>query len=253
MVADFDLLVIGGYYNGKRTMVHKFLLGVCKKDNFGGNDKFFAVTSVIHGFTRQQLESIHKKLEPYWQVTQTSKFGRASTSRAPDYIEWNKAVPDVWIEPKNSIVLQIKAADLSITNWYRTKYTFRFPRVMAVRYDKPWTDCCTLSEFEKCCPVSRLKYYQIKRAFNFPNSQDFSKPEKLTKRPATIEDIDNNESRSKRKKTKATESAVNGRAAVPKEEVMFSHKVKDDGDLSANSKFRCISLTMCARVWNSAS
>lgn len=149
MVADFDLLIIGGYYNEKRTTVHKFLLGAYKKDNFGEIGKFYAVTSVVHGLSKQQLDQIKKKLEPYWQPVRKN-----NTNRASDYIEWNKATPDVWIEPKNSIILQIKAADLAVTNTYRTRYTFRFPRVMAIRDDKPWSDCCSLSEFEKCCPVT---------------------------------------------------------------------------------------------------
>lgn len=154
LIVDFDLLIIGGYYNKKQTLVHKFLLGVYKKDNYNENGKFYAVTNVVHGLSMQQRESLHRKLEPYWQTVRSSRTGQSNTIRVPENIEWNKAVPDVWIDPKNSIILQIKAADLVTTNTYRTKHTFRFPRVMSIRDDKPWFDCCSLSEFEKCCPVS---------------------------------------------------------------------------------------------------
>lgn len=151
MIVDFDLLIIGGYYNEKRT-VHKFLLAVHKKDGDSETGKFYAVTSVVHGLSVQQRKDIQKKLEPYWQAVGSNKIGRSNTSR--DFIEWNKAVPAVWIEPQNSIILQIKASDMVLTNTYRTSHTFRFPRVIAVRDDKPWSDCCSFSEFEKFCSVS---------------------------------------------------------------------------------------------------
>lgn len=152
MIVDFDLLIIGGYYNEKRTAISSFLLGVYKKDNDSENGKFYAVTTVHHGLSVQQRKGIQKKLEPYWQTVRSGKIAPSAAGR--DYIEWNKAVPDVWIEPKNSSILQIKASDLVETNTFRTSHTFRFPRVMAVRDDKPWSECCSLNEFEKFCSVS---------------------------------------------------------------------------------------------------
>lgn len=148
MIVDFDLLIIGGYYSEKRTTVHRFLLGVHKKGGDGENGKFYAVASVVHGFSREQRKMVQNKLEPYWQPVRDSKIaGRGC-------IEWNNAAPNVWIEPKNSIILQIKASDVVVTKTYRTSHSFRFPRVMEIRDDKPWSECCTLSEFEKYCTVS---------------------------------------------------------------------------------------------------
>lgn len=164
MISDFDLLIVGGYYNSTRTAVNNFLLGVYNKNsNDDGNGVFYAVTSVINGLSDQQLKSIQAKLEPYWNKVQSSKIGRSTISVSPECIEWNNAVPDAWIEPKKSIILQIKGSELVETKTFRTSHSFRFPRVMAVREDKIWSDCCTLSEFEKFCSVSIVALLTVQR------------------------------------------------------------------------------------------
>lgn len=155
MITDFDLLIIGGYCIPKTLdsgtkEVHKFLLGVYKKDTDSQSGKFYAVCRVANRLTGQERERVLQKLEPYWQTV------RPGNAAYRDCIEWNKAVPHVSIEPKHSIVLQIKASDIYATNTYRTSHTFRFPRIMVVRDDKPWTDCCSLNEFEKFCSVNIL-------------------------------------------------------------------------------------------------
>lgn len=153
MITDFDLLIIGGYCKPKALdsgtkEVHKFLLGVHKKDSESESGKFYALCKVANRLTGQERERVLQKLEPYWQTVRPGS--------AAHRIEWNKAIPHVFIEPKHSIVLQIKASDLYATNTYRTSHTFRFPRVKAVRDDKPWFDCCSLNEFEKFCLVRIL-------------------------------------------------------------------------------------------------
>lgn len=59
------------------------------------------------------------------------------------------SMPDIWIDPKKSITFEVKASELSQTNSFATKYTLRFPRIVSVRWDKNWYDCCTLDEFNK--------------------------------------------------------------------------------------------------------
>lgn len=54
--------------------------------------------------------------------------------------------PDKYIDPKKSIILQVKASEITSTKEYDSKYTLRFPRVVKVRLDKPWEDAMTLKE-----------------------------------------------------------------------------------------------------------
>lgn len=50
-------------------------------------------------------------------------------------------------DPKNSVVLQIRASDVLTTGSMGFPYTLRFPRVEAIRWDKPPEDCLSVDEF----------------------------------------------------------------------------------------------------------
>ena len=52
--------------------------------------------------------------------------------------------PDVYIrDPSKSVVLEIRAGELQVSDQYPTMYTLRFPRVLKVRYDKGWDEAFT--------------------------------------------------------------------------------------------------------------
>jgi DNA ligase-4 len=46
----------------------------------------------------------------------------------------------------SSKILQIKAAQITVTDKYKSGYTLRFPRVMKIRTDKNWDMCMTIQE-----------------------------------------------------------------------------------------------------------
>lgn len=147
LISDFDLLIIGGYYNDKQTALNSFLLGVLKKGVTEFDpDVFQAVCKIRNGFNRTQFREICNRLEPYKH--------RVNNRECPNGIEWANANPDFWFDPKHSIVLQIKASELVETTTYRTSHSFRFPRVMEIRWDKAWYDTCSLNEFQTFCSVS---------------------------------------------------------------------------------------------------
>jgi DNA ligase-4 len=54
--------------------------------------------------------------------------------------------PDKWIDPKDSIIVQVKAVEIVSTDKYKTGCTLRFPRLEKFRDDKPWHQCMKLSE-----------------------------------------------------------------------------------------------------------
>lgn len=58
-------------------------------------------------------------------------------------------------------LFEVRAAGLSETSRFRTKYTLQFPRVERIRDDKIWHDCCTLKEFEDLYSVG-WHYFSIK-------------------------------------------------------------------------------------------
>ena len=57
--------------------------------------------------------------------------------------------PDVYIrDPSKSVVLEIRAGELQVSDQYPTMYTLRFPRVLKVRYDKGWDEAFTETELK---------------------------------------------------------------------------------------------------------
>lgn len=135
------------------------MLGVFKKnDNDGDNGVFHAVCTVRNGFSRAQFREICNQLDPFWNKVDKPKKIRQLVGGA-SCIKWNRAQPDVWIEPKHSIVLQIKGSELTETGTFQTSHTIRFARVIAIRRDKPWYDTCTLNEFQRFCSVSFPNFF----------------------------------------------------------------------------------------------
>jgi DNA ligase-4 len=94
-----------GYYaSGRRLggVVSHFLLGVAVKEP-GQQDPtgFRSFCRVGSGYSDKDLFSLLQKLQPHFRkggVPARLKFGRER--------------PDVWIEPKNSVVVQVKAAEI---------------------------------------------------------------------------------------------------------------------------------------------
>lgn len=149
MISDFDLLIVGGYYNDNRTAVDSFLLAVFKKTSpESDSGVFYSVCKIRNGLSRKQFTEILNELQPYRHEIKNRG------QQCPPEIEWANPQPDFWIEPKKSIIVQIKASELTETTRYRTSHSFRFPRVMEIRRDKMWYDTCTLNEFQTFCSVS---------------------------------------------------------------------------------------------------
>lgn len=168
IASDLDLLILGGFWNGSRTSVHKFVLGVHDRsdtiiDNITDTTnaatvagRFHACTNVWSGLSVTDLATLNEQLRPHWRPVG----GKAAPD---DRVRFGDTVPDVWIEPSASVVLQVRAAELVPSRSFATRYSLRFPRVEAVRTDKPWHDCCTLREFEELCSVSVFFFYTFKQ------------------------------------------------------------------------------------------
>ncbi|XP_055551463.1 DNA ligase 4 [Wyeomyia smithii] len=153
LVTDFDLLIIGGYHNFKKTFVNTFLVGVLEKRPATDDEQpvFLAVTKVAMGLSNDQLKQLNASLQPHWREVQSRKEGRSTIYEEPPSMRWGQTAPSVWLPPKHSIVLQLKGSELVRSGSYGTAYTIRFPRVMAIRSDKGYLDVCTKEEFDQLC------------------------------------------------------------------------------------------------------
>lgn len=158
LISDFDLIIIGGYYNDKKTAVDSFLMAVLKKSFETESDKFFSVCRIRNGLKRSQFAEILGKIRPFQHEVRKND-PNLQREAALAGLELGNAIPDFWIDPKKiGIVLQMKASEMTETTTYRTSHSFRFPRVIEIRWDKMWYDACTLGEFTKFCSVCLIKF-----------------------------------------------------------------------------------------------
>lgn len=95
------------------------------------------------GYTRKELFDFNRKLADHW-VTFEKKTPPAWLELAPGL----KQRPDAYIDPQNSTILQVKAAEITDSEQFRTGCTLRFPRVEKIRTDKPWYECMTTAELD---------------------------------------------------------------------------------------------------------
>lgn len=144
LMDELDLLILGGYFGeGKRGgLISHFLLGVSSYDN-DENPVFYSFTKVGSGYSYQELYELLLKLNSYWKIYD-KKNPPSNIILASGY----KEKPDVWIEPENSAILQVKAAEITQSDRFKTGCSLRFPRVEKIRYDKSWKQCLTFTELE---------------------------------------------------------------------------------------------------------
>ena len=68
-------------------------------------------------------------------------------------LNWKPAMaerPDVYVSDlKQSVLLEVKATEILVSEQYPLKCSLRFPRIVKIRYDKPPEEAMTKSDLEK--------------------------------------------------------------------------------------------------------
>ncbi|KAK9318464.1 ATP dependent DNA ligase domain-containing protein [Lipomyces starkeyi] len=147
---NLDCLIIGGYYGqGKRgEILASFLCGL-RVDNEQDPDappKFWSFCRVGGGFTAAEYGTIRHLTDGQWQKWDSRRPPLQYMELAGDKNE--KEMPDVWILPEKSVVLEVKAASVvPESEQYRTNVTLRFPRFRRIRQDKNYLTALSLKEF----------------------------------------------------------------------------------------------------------
>ncbi|XP_062971961.1 DNA ligase 4 [Elgaria multicarinata webbii] len=139
LMDELDLLVVGGYWGkGLRGgMMSHFLCAVAETPAPGKNPSVFhSICRVGSGYTMKELYDLGLKLAKYWKPYRKRD--------PPCNILCGTEKPEVYIEPCNSVIIQIKAAEIVSSDMYKTDCTLRFPRIEKIREDKEWHECMTL-------------------------------------------------------------------------------------------------------------
>jgi len=198
LVEEFDCVIIGGSYQNSHTKDYllKYQVGAVEKLE-DGSFNVYAIGEINHGLSRENRKILNKKLLPFMRDYNNEK----EIEFEKGQVFFGKSRPDVFILPHKSTVLQIKASELARSSDFYTNYTFRFPRISKVRYDKFWDDSVTLKEYTEF----------FKRDNNKGDRQVF----KINKRSAHKDDI---VSPTKKRKLPSSRSAVE----------LFCHDSQDD-------------------------
>ncbi|XP_076038794.1 DNA ligase 4-like [Oratosquilla oratoria] len=140
LVPELDLLIVGAYYGSgrKKGVLSHFLLAVAVPvDEPGAKpSQFHSICRIGSGYTVAELNNLLAKLNSNIQ------------SHQPRGVIVSREKPDVWINPANSCIVQVRAAEIVKSELYQTGVTLRFPRVEKVRYDKPWYDALTTTQLK---------------------------------------------------------------------------------------------------------
>lgn len=159
-----DVLVIGGIYGkGSRGewvarhanpgftacgAVTSFLVGLADAiDPTTNRTRWLTFATVGGGYSDKDLAELDKLLGDKWHHVDSA----IDRSRycGPDVLHCksSKVVPDVWIEPEQSVVLEVKAAEMvPADNVFAAGLTLRYGRAVRLRTDKSWRDAATYRE-----------------------------------------------------------------------------------------------------------
>lgn len=165
-----DLLILGGLYGSgarKGATISHFLLGVQKSPGV-----YWSVARVGSGYSDAELRTLQTMLQNYWRP-----YNPANPPKGIELANSGiKDVPNVWIEPKYSRVLEVLAAQITPSDKYRAGYTLRFPRVKRVRLDKVADQVTTVDEL-----LEMVSHYESRAARTKLTATKEPKPKKAAK------------------------------------------------------------------------
>ena len=160
MADTLDLIVLGGYYGTKYGMRHvsHFLLGVWDNTTsdtpLSSSAKFHTFTKVGTGYSEEELKEIQQQLDTKWITL--------PVGTVPPWLDdWKPAageLPNLYIHPKDSLVLEVFGYSFTETKKFKVGQTLRFPRCHRIRLDKSIGDATDLSQLRSIMAASHTKY-----------------------------------------------------------------------------------------------
>lgn len=187
---SLDCVVIGGYYgSGSRGgNLSSFLCGLRVGENeiaSGANpEKCKSFFKVGGGFKADDYAEIRHHTEGKWKKWDARNPPTEYMALAGDE---KLEKPDVWIRPKDSVVVSVKAASITGSRSFAVGLTLRFPRFRRLRMDRSWDTA--LSEDEFVALQLRVKAEQESRDMKVENRK--RRPTKRAKRELVIAGVDN--------------------------------------------------------------
>ncbi|RHZ76968.1 hypothetical protein Glove_187g70 [Diversispora epigaea] len=136
---NLDLLVIGADYGkGKRANTFGSFMCALRDNNSPDNKpRFLSFCRFGTGFSMKEGQDISNLIKDWTNFDQ---------NKVPEWIVLGRDKPHVIIHPEKSVVVQVKAAEITPTIMFAAGYTLRFPRYERIREDKDWKSSTTFEE-----------------------------------------------------------------------------------------------------------
>ncbi|KIX08569.1 uncharacterized protein Z518_03225 [Rhinocladiella mackenziei CBS 650.93] len=167
---SLDCLIIGGFYgSGHRGgSLSSFLCGLRAGQGPPHSQNQSQSQSESQGQTASQSQGPSKKFISFFRVgggMTANDYAAIRHETDGKWIDWDpkrpptkyiglgsptnmaKERPDVWIKPEDSLVVEVKAAQVTASDDYGCGMTLRFPRFKRLRRDKNWETALSLEEF----------------------------------------------------------------------------------------------------------
>ncbi|SPO02926.1 probable DNA ligase [Cephalotrichum gorgonifer] len=148
---SLDCVIIGGYYgSGSRGgRLSSFLCGLRVGENEiatgASPEKCKSFFKVGGGFKAEDYAEIRHHTEGKW----TKWDVRSPPTEYMSLAGGEKLErPDVWIRPRDSVVVSVKAASVTESRSFAAGVTLRFPRFRRLRLDRSWDSALSEDEFE---------------------------------------------------------------------------------------------------------
>lgn len=155
-------------------MLSHFLCAVADVPSPGEKPTVFhTLCRIGSGYTMKELYDLGLKLAKHWKVY--------NRNNPPAAILCGTEKPEVYIEPRNSVIIQVKAAEIVSSEMYKTNCTLRFPRIERIREDKEWYQCMTLAELSQF--RSRASGKLASRHLHIQEDQPEKKKHKFVAKP----------------------------------------------------------------------
>nr|Q7Z7W5.1 RecName: Full=DNA ligase 4; AltName: Full=DNA ligase IV; AltName: Full=Polydeoxyribonucleotide synthase [ATP] 4 [Coprinopsis cinerea]BAC76766.1 DNA ligase IV [Coprinopsis cinerea]BAD93669.1 DNA ligase IV [Coprinopsis cinerea] len=138
-----DVLVVAGNYgSGKRGGGVSTLICAVMDDRRPDSDdepKYSSFVRIGTGLSFADYVWVRSKPWKVWDPKNPPEFLQTAKKGQEDK-------GDVYLEPEDSFILKVKAAEITPSDQYHMGFTMRFPRALAIRDDLSIADCMTATE-----------------------------------------------------------------------------------------------------------
>ncbi|ODV93410.1 hypothetical protein PACTADRAFT_24823, partial [Pachysolen tannophilus NRRL Y-2460] len=135
---EVDIVIIGKIRSSKTT----YVCGLRDDEN---DQHFVSFCSIANGLSNDDYKMIEKKIGNQWKKYQKNP-------PSADIVEFGKKIPDEWINPKESVVIQVKARSIDIGiggKSYKAGTTLYNAYFRSIREDKTWEDSLSIEDYKK--------------------------------------------------------------------------------------------------------